>query len=338
MSVMHDCPLSPNLQDILTDIRAAAHVAARRARRARAVRRALVAAAFALVGTTVAAAAAGVIGRPAPDFVKRDLAHVDQGLPADLRVNPDIAHAHAVAATATSTLYLAELRDGGYCLEIVTSGDRGRGTPCTTAPRLGELPIEVSLPSDTPARPDAPVTLGGRVNAGNATTLEILYTDGTHDAIPLAPGRFFVFDVPSGHVKLTHGSQMILIARDATGAEAARGVIPADWDANPDQAPQPPIEVSTRSNESDVSRVLGIEGSVHAPGAVSLELRYPNGQTDQIPLDAAGHYDYTLPAARQGDLYRRPGALIARDSSGQPLAETPVAAVAYWRGRERRFG
>src|SRR5512132_3659151 len=60
-------------------------------------------------------------------------AAVDRGLPADLRLNPDVEHASAVAATATATLYAASLQGGGSCTEIVTAGDRGRGARCTTA-------------------------------------------------------------------------------------------------------------------------------------------------------------------------------------------------------------
>ena len=39
-----------------------------------------------------------VLGDPAPPDVERDLRDVDTGLPADLRLNPDVEHAHSVAA------------------------------------------------------------------------------------------------------------------------------------------------------------------------------------------------------------------------------------------------
>src|SRR3954463_15449726 len=81
--------------------------------------------ALALAGT--AFGAARVLGWPAPEHVRNDLSAVDQGLPADLRLSPDVSHARAVASTGDVTLYAASLKGGGYCTEIVTPGDRGRG-------------------------------------------------------------------------------------------------------------------------------------------------------------------------------------------------------------------
>ena len=55
-------------------------------------------------------------------------------------------------------------------------------------------------------------------------------------------------------------------------------------------------------------------------GAVSLELRSPDGTVANVPLDADGSYRYDLPAARQDDLFARPGELVAVDDE---LAELP---------------
>src|SRR4051794_15663064 len=46
-----------------------------------------------------AAAASDVLGDPAPEPIRAHLAAVDAGLPDDLRVNPDVEHAIAVANT-----------------------------------------------------------------------------------------------------------------------------------------------------------------------------------------------------------------------------------------------
>jgi hypothetical protein len=73
------------------------------------------------------AATGALLILPAPPHVQRDLAAVDQGLPADLRLNPDVQSARAVASSGSSTLYVADLKEGGYCSEIVTGDGRGRG-------------------------------------------------------------------------------------------------------------------------------------------------------------------------------------------------------------------
>src|SRR5439155_83532 len=55
-----------------------------------------------LVGGT-AAAATTILGRPAPDPVRAHLAELDEGMPPDLRYNPDLSNARAVAETTSGT-------------------------------------------------------------------------------------------------------------------------------------------------------------------------------------------------------------------------------------------
>ena len=103
----------------------------RRARR-RALRVAAISGVTALVVAGAAFATATLLGWPAPDHVKKEIAAVDRGLPEDLRLNPDVEHASAVASSGSSTLYAASLKDGGHCTELVTPDDRGRGATCST--------------------------------------------------------------------------------------------------------------------------------------------------------------------------------------------------------------
>src|SRR5947207_2407655 len=133
-----------------------------RRRRRRVIAAAASAGALALTGAGLGAAV--LFGWPAPQHVKDEIAAVDRGLPADLRLNPDVEHARAVAATGTATLYAASLHDGGSCTEIVTAGERGRGATCATGAEGGSRPLDVVLPFDDQAGPDAPVVVGGRVN------------------------------------------------------------------------------------------------------------------------------------------------------------------------------
>jgi hypothetical protein len=287
----------------------------------------------ALAVAGVAAGAVRLLGSPAPAHVQADLQAVDRGLPADLRLNPDVTNARSVAETATSVLYAARLQDGGFCSEIVTAGGRGRGSTCSTAADVAGRPMEITLPSDD--TPSSPVTVGGRVNARDAMTLELRYGgQGPTDAISLGDDRFFVFDVPAEHVELAHSSDLVLTARNARGAVVARATVPSDWGdkAVPDDVA--PLYVSTRSEESDLTKVFGIEGHVSAPGAVALQLRYADGQSVKIDLEQDGTYAYTLPSERI-DSFMRPQTLVALDASNNVVVSAPVAAVAYWTGKER---
>jgi hypothetical protein len=302
-------------------------------RRLRSRPRRVLAIAFALVALTAGTAAARALlfGEPAPEKVKRDIRGVDAGYPADLRLDPDVEQARSVASTGSSTLYYASLKDGGYCTELVTAG-KANGAVCTPGREFGTLPIEASVPFTDPVTDASPVTVAGRVNAAGATSLQILYADGSTDAIPFGDDRFFVFDVPSEHLAATHEGDFTLTATDPAGHTVATALVPAvrqdDVEA---QDRQQPIFVSTISEGSDLTKVLGVEGSVNVRGAASLELRYPDGTTTEIPLNPDGTYRLDLPAERQDDLFERPGVLTVRDADGHVLAKAYVAAVAYQR-------
>lgn len=306
-----------------------------RRRRRRALARGVVVCSLGvLVLAGAAFGTAALLGWPAPPHVKKEIAAVDQGLPADLRLNPDVEHARAVAATETATLYAASLHDGGSCTELVTAGDRGRGATCTTGAQADSRPLDVTMPFDDEAGPDSPVAVGGRVNAESGTSLQVVYADGSREAIPFGDDRYFLFEIPAAHRASVHASGLELVARDEHGAVVARGTVPADWDdpAVPDEQAQ--LYVSTRSDESDFTKVYGLEGHVGAAEAARLELEYGDGTRVLIPLQADGSYDYTVPADRYGD-FMQPRQLIALDNGGQVVASAWVAAVAYWRGQER---
>jgi hypothetical protein len=287
---------------------------------------------LALAGGAAAVGASKLLGWPAPAHVRQDLAGVDTGLPPDLRLNPDVEHARAVAASESSTLYAADLSDGGHCTEIVTGGGRGRGAVCRTADDAAREPIELTLPSDDSTAASAPVTLGGRVNV-EAQSLEIRYGT-TRREIPLGEGGYFVFDVPAGDREAAHSSEIVVTARGADGRVLGHVVVPDDWDepAVPDE--RAPLFVSTRSDDSDFTKVYGIEGHASARGATRLELRYDDGTVAPIAIDAQGSFLYMIPSSRTGS-FMRPQSVVALDARGNVVARTYVAAVAYWRGLER---
>lgn len=322
--------------DTLRDDLAAAY--GRHLERRRSHRRKLRAAAIACVAALVVAGAAfgtaTLLGWPAPEHVKRELDAVDRGLPQDLRLNPDVEHASAVASTGSSTLYAAALKDGGRCTELVTPDDRGRGATCTTGSEQVARPIEVTVPSDDRAGDEGPVVFAGRLNAARGAELEIAYEDEGIDAIPLGEDRYFVFEVPAERRASAHASGFRLIARDDEGSIIATISVPADWDdeAVPDEAAA--LFVSTRSDESDLTKVYGLEGHVSAEGAASLELDYGDGDRVPIAIEPDGSFEYTVPQNRVDD-FMEPRQLVARDRAGTVIVSRPVAAVAYWRGRER---
>jgi hypothetical protein len=306
----------------------------RKRRRRRLIRTAAItsAALLALAGAGLGTAA--LLGWPAPEHVKQEIAAVDRGLPADLRLNPDVEQARAVASTGDSTLYAASLRDGGSCSEIVTAGERGRGATCTTGAELASRPLDVTLPFDEGAAGVSPVVLGGRVNAEAGTSLEIRYADGSSDDVPLGDDRYFLFDVPTAKRATVRAAGFELVGRDGDGSLVGRATVPADWDdpAVPDERAQ--LYVSTRSDESDFTKVYGLEGHVSAPGATRLELAYGDGTRAAIPIQPDGSYDYVVPADRIDD-FMEPRKLVALDEQGREVASATVAAVAYWRGHER---
>jgi len=295
------------------------------------IRVAALAGAILLVIGAAAGTAAILLGEPAPPAVRKDMAGVDAGFPADLRLNPDVANARSVATTGTSTLYFAELKDGGYCTELVTSGVP-RGAVCHTAHELASIPLEVTIPFTDPVTNTSPVTIGGRVNTAGASSIEIRYGDGSSGSIPLESGGFFVYEVPAGHLAVIHGSDFQLVAIAQDGTEVATAHVPAIGEEPEGPVEDPaPITVDTISDASDFTKVLGVRGRVNAEGAVSLEFQYPDGTVVSVPIQEDGSYDFDIPAEREADLFEAPGTLVARDAGGKEVASAPVAAVAFWR-------
>jgi hypothetical protein len=322
-----DRALPPNLEDILSDLGAAAHahVARRATRRRRVVLALPVVVMLTLAG---AAAAASLLGEPAPRVVKQRLAELDLGMPAGLRLDPDIAHARSVATDGISTLYLADLRRGGYCLAIVTADGRERGTPCEARPDGSRVAIDVSLPSDVGGRSDAPVVLGGRVNAAGATRLELRYADGVPVDIPVATGGYFIYDVPADRRAEAHGHALMLVALDAGGGEVARIAVPADWDGPAQLSTGPIRDVTTRSDSSDFTLVLGIDGVVDPRSVKRLELRWPDGSVTPIAVARGGGFGYAFPVGRVHDLADAVATLVAIGAHGAVLDSEPITSVA----------
>ena len=321
---------SPAGDEVLRRIIASEPAAAGSARTGRSGLQVLLIAAALLLAAAAGALAGEVVGRPAPPDVRRDIANVDQGMPTDLRSNPDVQDARLAAVSHDASLYYATLVDGGYCFEIVTDAEGGRGAVCTPGSAVRSLPIEITVPFTDPITASSPIVVGGRVNVP-ASSLEARFADGVTEQVALGADLFYVFDVPGDELAGGHASGFELIARDAAGMVSGSSRVPASDTRSAEETDRlMPIFVSTISTHEDFAKVLGVEGRVNVDGAARLELRYPDGTTVRIPIDGQGRYHYLLPSARQDDLAERPGTLTAYDANGDQLATTPVASVAYW--------
>jgi hypothetical protein len=276
-----------------------------------------------------AAAASGVLGGPAPDPIRAHLAALDAGMPQDLRLNPDVEHAMAVASTTSGVLYAADLKDGGYCIEVASEGDKPRGAACVTAAHLGDRAIEVTAP--IPSGPSAALLVGGRINDSRVERVVVRYPDGTSNDVALGLAKYWLVEVPDSvrAAALTDGVQIAGV--DADGQDVSILAVPPLRDEDPDGTAfdkAQPVFVSTISTGEDLTLVLGLEGSVNAKGATTLELEYPDGTTADIALSPDGSYRFMIPPDRQSDFASSSGRLIARDASGQVVASVSFSSVA----------
>jgi hypothetical protein len=300
-------------------------------RRGRTTTVALAVAAVSGVGVGVGvAAAAGLLGEPAPPSVQRHIAGVDDGMPADLRYNPDVVNAREVASTEHGTLYLAHLSDGGYCIEITSGAVQPRGAACVSAATIPALPLEVNAP--IPPDPDGPLLIGGVATGADIATVALRYADGTTTEVPFGLEHAWLAEVPSEQQAsaLAEGVTVLGVASDGTVVERAK--VPPLRDEDPTGTAhdaEQPIVVDTVSDSADLEVIRAIRGRVNIAGT-TLTLRYPNGDTTNIPLASDGGFNFTVPVARQHDFARRPGILLVR-VRGDVVATQPVESVAGWR-------
>lgn len=284
----------------------------------------------------IAFAASSFIGSPAPESVRRDIAAVDAGMPDSLRLDPDVGNARSVATTGASTLWLADLAGGGRCLELVTTYYPDVRAPgCLTGAQLDPGAISVTLPNDEVADPAAPVVIAGHVGAATAVSLSLVLSDGRRLSVPFGAERFYVVDLAGEHAADVRAHGVTLVAADAAGGEVARATVPADWDAGAlETERRATVDVTTRSDESDLTKVLGIDGVLRDPVPASLALVYDSGHSAEIPVARDGSFHYDVPREREGD-FMTPRRLVGRDAQGRIVLDRPVAAVAFWRSQGR---
>jgi hypothetical protein len=300
-------------------------------------RRTLALACGALVSVSgLALAATTFVGSPAPTSVKSDIAAVDAGMPDALRLNPDVRNARSVASTGASTLWLANLTDGGRCLELTTTYyPNVRAAGCATGAELELSPITATLPNDDHTDPSAPVVIAGHVEPASAASLSLVVSGGRTIPVPFGAQHFYVIDLTGADAAEIRAHGVSLVADDSAGAEVARITVPSDWDASAaDVERQTTIDVTTRSDRSDFTKVLGIDGVLRAPRPASLALVYDADHRIEITLAPDGSFHYDVPQDRQRD-FMTPRHLVGRDTQGRVVVDRLVAAVAFWRKESR---
>jgi hypothetical protein len=254
-------------------------------------------------------------------------------MPDDLRYNPDVENARAVAESPGGVVYLADMARGGYCIEIAAKQGHPGGASCVTAADLKSRPVDVLAP--LPAGDDAPLLVGGRANSATIATMRARFADG--DRVPIAFGldRAWLLEVPADERASALADGVVIEGVGAQGTTMATEDVPPLRDDDPlgtKHDSTEPLVLETISDGSDLTRVLGIKGRVNIPGSPTLEVRFPDGTSTTIAIDADGRYEFRVPADRRDDFARTAGALVAiRD--GSVITSRPIGSVAYWRGR-----
>ncbi len=240
----------------------------RRRRQRRAVGVGLV---VAVVGTAGAVAARAALGDPAPPPLQASMAAIDEGMPDDLRLNPDVSNARSVARDGDAVMYAADLPDGGVCTEIAVGG-KPAGAICRSGNEAPQ-PIEASIPG-TPEDPaSTPVVVGGRV-AADADRVVVVVGEEVRIPVVLAPGGFFV--VALDEVESTAGRQRMLIEA-SKGSDLVASIDVSDA-FTPESGTLDPIAAELISGDGDLSRVVSIYGTVqvgesnHDPPRLSRRL------------------------------------------------------------------
>ena len=113
-----------------------------------------------------------------------------------------------------------------------------------------------------------------------AASLTLVVSGGRTIPVPFGSERFYVIDVTGADAADIRAHGVSLVADDAAGTELARLTVPSDWDAGAAEVErQTTSDVTTRSDSSDFTKVLGIDGVLRDPRPASLQLVYDRDHT-----------------------------------------------------------
>ena len=193
----------------------------------------------------------------------------------------------------------------------------------------------MTVPFTDPVTDSSPVTVSGHVSLARARVIQLVYPDHAADEVPISPARFYVAEVPERHLAAVHRHGLLLIARDADGEALAQAVVPTDAISPPTEAERPkdPIEIDTISDGSDLTRMLGVRGTVQIPGRHATPAPLPRRPLRRDPAEGA-RLPLRRPAGARGRLRdARPARSRPSTPRGAKLGERKVASVAYWHRR-----
>jgi hypothetical protein len=140
------------------------------------------------------------------------------------------------------------------------------------------------------AHPGQPAVLGGRVLDGALDALHLRFADGTTVDVVVEAGGYWLAELAGAAAAA---------ARDGGGRTEVVPLGPLrDEEGDGGLDHLQPIFTSTVSDEDDLTLVLGVSGRVHVAGAVRLELVYPDGTAQPVPLAADGSFELALPPER----------------------------------------
>ncbi len=348
--------LPANLDDVLRDIRPAAHRVAAQGRRRRRTRVLAIALVALFACTAVALAARYYLGQPAPSFLKEELAQYDKGLPTQYRYYPDITKAEVVATNGHAVLYASPAwprganKTGrpGACTDLVADGGAlGWNWICGATGKAPSLPYHYA--ATDPTRNLTGETIAGRVIVPGAASLELRYADGAVDPVPLGLRGYYVFDVPAASLPRLRRAPATAIVRGPGGKVLYRERILSPVDA---------VIHATADG-----RVTRISGTVPAAAGGHLELYFllnSNGvrpklnasgadistsAQGQVPVAPDGTFSFDVPTGWQrfqlvglwATSRAHPYGCSSASNCNGFVAESYVPEPAFWPARERAF-
>jgi hypothetical protein len=113
-----------------------------------------------------------------------------------------VAQIHT-ASGKTGSLYVADVKGGGWCMDAIGGPFNGGGCSRIPFARSASLIVQGGVGMGAQARGQRfadTVTTIGRTRSATVTAIRVDYRDGTSGSIPLAPGGWFLYEVPHAHL------------------------------------------------------------------------------------------------------------------------------------------
>ena len=238
--------------------------------------------------TAAALAANHYLGQPAPPHVNATF----RQLIADPRwpTKPVLRETAKVVAFSThGVLYAARARDGGECLELVTTGGTSYFVFCgvNTNPDHG-VTVITPFPFHGSATDLPPYVVVGR--AAPQHRLVAQFANGQRERVPLGLRGYFVFE--PHHQTAARRGEMTLIYRDQSGTVTHRS-IPPQLVINSTGVPVQTVTGYTASPRARYASFMIVNGSQATTLAGSTPIKQGRFKWT-VPPQQADHYVVTV--------------------------------------------